>query len=109
MMARQSNETRALQRTSDFLIKLREAEMVPWSRHKDIFSQWDLNRASYLARLFDGWWSPRSIDDGWWSLLRPIEPQHWNEFGFGRRQPIGFFRLPRRVGLEIQVHRTVRV
>jgi hypothetical protein len=58
--------------------------------------------ASYSAHLFDGRSSPCPVDDGWWGQLRPVQPYHWNKFGFGRRQPISFFRLSRRVSLEIQ-------
>src|SRR5215471_12836259 len=53
---------------------------------------------SKLLRELNCWWFPSAIENGRWSFLGPVESQHWNES-----------RFVRRLRLEIEVNRTVRI
>src|SRR5262249_53599834 len=64
---------------------------------------------SELLRELNCWWFPSIVENRRRSFLGPVESQHWDESRFGSGQPIRHFCFVRRLRLEIEVNRTVRV
>src|SRR4249920_734281 len=62
-----------------------------------------------LARL--GYWryGPTPIEDRWVVFVRPVHAQHQIEFAVWSRQPVRFLLCARRVFLDIDIDRSVRV